>query len=203
MNVPPDSTPTQTPPKRVLLIEDENFISDLYVRALKAGGYDPDVIVDGQQALKAAQTNAYDIILLDIMLPNMTGTEILNILRDPAQTTPNIKAKIIVTTNLELGDEGRAAMENKADGYIVKADITPKELVAFLNQIDFSTHINNIVFASPLAKHERNVLKLTSVQYGVEKGTTSLRSQASAYSAYVWCFAWEHSSSPYVNFRLP
>lgn len=123
--------------KKVLLIEDENFIGDLYVRALKAGGYTPTVVVDGAKALEEAQTNAYDIILLDIMLPNLTGTEILTTLRNP-EATPNFKSKVIITTNLELDDEGRAAIENKADGYIVKADITPKELVAFLDQIDLS-----------------------------------------------------------------
>jgi DNA-binding response OmpR family regulator len=126
-----------TPRKRILIIEDENFIGDLYERALQAGGYEPNVVIDGALALKEAQTNQYDVILLDIMLPNMTGTEILATLRN-TELTPNLKAKIIITTNLELDDEGRAAIENKADGYIVKADITPKELVSFLDQIDFS-----------------------------------------------------------------
>lgn len=124
--------------KKVLLIEDESFIGDLYVRALNAGGYTPTVIVDGAQALVEAQTNVYDIILLDIMLPNLTGTEILTTLRNP-DLTPNFKAKVIITTNLELDEEGRAAIENKADGYIVKADITPKELVAFLDQVDLTS----------------------------------------------------------------
>ena len=134
----PPVEPQQTvqPSKRILIIEDENFIGDLYERALKTGGYVPNVIVDGEAALKEALTNTYDIILLDIMLPNMTGTEILDVLR--GQNATPLKAKIIITTNLELDDEGRAAIENKADGYIVKADITPKELVAFLDQIDFS-----------------------------------------------------------------
>ncbi len=123
--------------KKVLLIEDENFIGDLYVRALKAGGYEPTVVIDGAQALVEAQTNVYHIILLDIMLPNLTGTEILTTLRNP-DLSPNFKSKVIITTNLELDEEGRAAIENKADGYIIKADITPKELVAFLDQIDLS-----------------------------------------------------------------
>lgn len=131
-------TPTpeipETSKRRILIIEDENFIGDLYERALLAGGYAPTVVIDGAQALKEAQTNLYDIILLDIMLPNMTGTEILATLRNP-ELTPSLKAKVIITTNLELDDEGRAAIESKADGYIVKADITPKELVAFLDQI--------------------------------------------------------------------
>lgn len=132
----PTTTPQPQPQKRILVIEDENFISDLYERALLKGGYAPKVVIDGQVALEEAQTDAYDIILLDIMLPTITGTEILNTLRGPG--APALKAKIIVTTNLELDEAGRAEMESKADGYIVKADITPRELVAFLDQIDFT-----------------------------------------------------------------
>jgi CheY-like chemotaxis protein len=130
--------PTVTPSKKVLVIEDENFISDLYVRALNAGGYAPTVAIDGAEALKEAQSNMYDIILLDIMLPSITGTEILTTLRNP-QLTPNLNSKIIITTNLELDPEGRAEIESQADGYIVKADITPKELVKFLDQLETTT----------------------------------------------------------------
>lgn len=123
--------------KKVLIVEDEQFISELYIRALSKAGYSVKVIVDGEQALTEAQTNTYDIILLDIMLPNMTGNEILRRLRDTAET-PELKAKVIITTNLEMSDEDRAAIESHADGYIVKAEITPKELAAFLDQLQFS-----------------------------------------------------------------
>ncbi len=123
--------------KKVLIIEDEQFISELYVRSLMRAGYEVKVVIDGQEALKEAQTNAYDIILLDIMLPNLTGTDILKRLRDKTET-PNLKAKIIITTNLEMDEEHRAAMEAQADGYIVKAEATPKELVVFLNQLQLN-----------------------------------------------------------------
>lgn len=123
--------------KRVLIIEDEQFISDLYIRALTKSGYEARVIIDGEQALKEAQTNSYDIILLDIMLPSLTGTEILTKLRDRS-LTPELKAKIIIITNLEMDEEHRATIESKADGYIIKAEITPKELATFLDQLHTS-----------------------------------------------------------------
>jgi DNA-binding NarL/FixJ family response regulator len=78
-----------------------------------------------------AQTNQYDIILLDLMLPNLTGIEILRILRDPARV-PALKAKIVITTNLEQREDVRADIESRADGYIVKAEMTPHELADFL-----------------------------------------------------------------------
>ncbi len=123
----------QTTGKKVLCIEDEHFISELYARGLTKAGYDVTVIIDGEEGLKEAQTDKYDIILLDIMLPNLMGTELLKRLRDPK--APQLKAKIIITTNLEQDEDGRAAIENQADGYVVKAEMTPKQLVEFLNQI--------------------------------------------------------------------
>ncbi|MCL4357377.1 response regulator [Patescibacteria group bacterium] len=127
---PADSQPT----KKVLCIEDERFIGELYIRALSKAGYDVTLEVDGARGLTLAQSDAYDIILLDLMLPNVTGIEILRTLRDPNKT-PHLKAKIIITTNLEQREDVRQDIEKQADGYIVKAEMTPRELVDFLNNI--------------------------------------------------------------------
>lgn len=131
-----NSTPTNAGRnKRVLCIEDEQFISEMYARALNKAGYNVAVELDGAAGLKAAQTNQFDIILLDLMVPTMTGIEILRHLRNPAET-PKLKSKIIVTTNLEQREDIRADIEKQADGYVVKAELTPRELVDFLNHID-------------------------------------------------------------------
>lgn len=121
--------------KKVLCIEDEHFISELYVRALTKAGYDVTVEVDGQAGLKLAQTNQFDIILLDLMVPTITGIEVLRHLRNPAET-PELQAKIIITTNLDQREDLRADIEKQADGYLVKAEITPRELVTFLSTIN-------------------------------------------------------------------
>jgi CheY-like chemotaxis protein len=118
--------------RKILFIEDEHFISELYSRAMVRGGYDVTPVIDGQEALTAAKTNQYDIILLDIMVPNMTGTEILRHLR---AEVPDLKAKILITTNLEQKEASRKEIESQADGYIIKAEITPKELVKLLDTV--------------------------------------------------------------------
>lgn len=125
---------TQPTPRKVLCIEDEHFISELYHRSLSKAGYDVTVKFDGAEGLAAAQTDQFDIILLDLMVPTLTGTEILHALRDPAQT-PNLHAKIVITTNLEQREETREEIEKQADGYLVKAEITPMELVEFVNHV--------------------------------------------------------------------
>lgn len=120
--------------KKVLVIEDEHFISELYTRALVKAGYDTKVVIDGREGLEEARSDNYDIILLDIMIPNIIGTDILKALHDQSgQKT--IKAKIIITTNLEQDDAGRAAIESMADGYLVKAEATPRQLVEFLQEL--------------------------------------------------------------------
>lgn len=121
-------------PKKILCIEDEHFIGELYRRALGKAGYDTTLEVDGVKGLALAQTDSYDLILLDLMIPNLTGIEILRALRDPIKT-PHLKAKIIITTNLEQREDIKRDIEKQADGYIVKAELTPKELVEFLENI--------------------------------------------------------------------
>src|SRR5258705_11252632 len=134
-----DPNATSPPPspkngKYVLCVEDEHFISELYARAMLKRGYEVELEADGQKALPLAQSDKYDIILLDLMIPNLDGIQILRTLRDPSRT-PHLKAKIIIITNLEQRDEVRADIEKQADGYIVKAEITPRELVDFLDHL--------------------------------------------------------------------
>lgn len=118
----------------LLCIEDEHFIGELYTRALTNAGYDVVVVADGEAALAEAEKNTYDIILLDIMLPSMNGVEILRRLKNP-ERQPVLKAKIIITTNLDQEENTREKIEHMADGYIIKAEITPRELVTYLSQI--------------------------------------------------------------------
>ncbi len=132
----PPATPDSPAPtgRKILCIEDEHFISELYARALTKGGYVVDTLADGAEGLKAAQTNQYDLILLDLMIPTLSGIDILRTLRDPARVPP-ITAKIIIITNLEQREEVRADIEKQADGYLVKAELTPHELLDFLNTV--------------------------------------------------------------------
>ena len=122
-------------PIKVLCVEDEEFISELYERALLKEGYQVRVVKSGAEGLKEAKTGNYDVMLLDLMVPDILGVEVLSRLRHDA---PNLKTKIIVTTNLEQSDEVRESIEHQADGYLIKAEITPKQLVQFLNNLKTS-----------------------------------------------------------------
>lgn len=121
--------------KTVLCIEDDRFIGEMYVRSLKKVGYDVDWMVDGHDGLVAARNKQYDLILLDVMLPELRGSEILDALRnDEHDFIP--KSKVIVMTNFEQDDESRMAMEYRADAYLIKAEITPKKLLDIISKLD-------------------------------------------------------------------
>ena len=119
--------------KTILCIEDDHFISELYSRALLKAGFSVDSAVSGQKGLEMAKTKAYDIILLDIMTPDMTGVEVLHALRDKADLVPN--TKILVTTNLDQPDDIKSELEKLADGYLIKAEITPSKLVEIVSSL--------------------------------------------------------------------
>ncbi len=117
----------------ILCIEDDLFIGEMYARSLRQAGYTVDLIPNGAEGLKAALTNKYDLILLDILLPEKFGTEILQHLRGDQDLVPH--SRILVMTNFSQDDESRIAMQNKADGYLIKADITPRKLIDIIKQM--------------------------------------------------------------------
>jgi DNA-binding response OmpR family regulator len=121
--------------KTILCIEDDRFIGEMYVRSLHKAGYDVDWMVDGNDGLVAARNKPYDLILLDVMLPERRGTEILQTLRGNGQDfIPN--TKVIVMTNFDQDEESRAAMQANVDAYLIKADITPKKLLSVIEKLD-------------------------------------------------------------------
>jgi DNA-binding response OmpR family regulator len=121
--------------KTILVVEDDRFIGEMYVRSLKKAGYDVDWMVDGNDGLIAARNKPYDLVLLDVMLPERRGSDILGALRGGSEDLiPH--SKVIVLTNFEQDDESRLAMEKHADAYLIKAEITPSKLLSVIGQLD-------------------------------------------------------------------
>lgn len=120
--------------KTILCIEDDRLIGEMYVRSLRKAGYDVDWMVSGNDGLVAARNKDYDLILLDVMLPERRGSDILDALRnDKKDFIPH--TKIIVITNFEVDDKLRTSMENRADEYLIKADITPRKLLSIIQDL--------------------------------------------------------------------
>lgn len=108
----------------------------MYVRSLQKAGYTVDLVSNGKDGLQAALAKQYDLILLDIMLPDKKGTEILQSIRGGQHGNQTPNSRIIVLTNYEQDEESRTAMQNQADGYLIKADITPRRLIEIIASIN-------------------------------------------------------------------
>ena len=121
---------------KILCVEDEHFISELYARALKRAGYEVTTLLSGDDGLQAALKDEYDIIMLDLMIPGITGFEVLRQLRAQA---PHLKAKVIITTNLDQEDESRDETEKMADGYLIKTEFTTRQLVNIIDEVANNT----------------------------------------------------------------
>ena len=118
--------------KTILFVEDDKPISEMYARLLTKAGYQVDFAVTGAEGLTKAAAKHYDLILLDIMMPEKTGIEVLHELRaNPAQA----ETKIIILTNMAQDKTSQEAMKAQADGYLVKADIIPSKLVEVVGDV--------------------------------------------------------------------
>lgn len=120
--------------KNILCIEDDRLIGEMYVRSLQKAGYNVDWMVNGNDSVVALNNKNYDLVILDIMLPEKKGSDILKDLRS-SEDNLNYHTKVLVLTNFEQDEESRMAMEHDASGYLIKADITPKKLLGIVEKL--------------------------------------------------------------------
>lgn len=111
---------------QILLIEDEEYIRDLYKRQLELGGFTVSAFGTGQEGLEAFKQNTYSLVLLDIMLPDMNGIEIL---RHMKEMKDKQDVKVVLLTNLGQDNIIKEAFELGALGYLIKLSINPYQLV--------------------------------------------------------------------------
>ena len=116
--------------KTILCIEDDQFIGEMYVRSLQKAGYDVTWVIDGDDGLRRAREQPFDLIILDLMLPEQRGDQILEVLR-PLHSQIDLvpQSKILIMTNFEQDDQAKSAIIQRVDGYLIKTDITPRTLV--------------------------------------------------------------------------
>ena len=100
---------------RVLLVEDEGRIADFVARGLSEHGYAVDVATDGEDALSWAETAPYDLIVLDVMLPRLSGFVVCRTLRERRVATP-----ILMLTAMDAVEQRVRGLDSGADDYLVK-----------------------------------------------------------------------------------
>jgi len=114
-------------PKKVLIIDDDLYIRDLYSEILSEDGYEVESAVDGVDGLERIAKTKFDLILLDLMMPKLDGLGVLKALK--ASPAKSANGPILLLTNLAHDPVVTEAIQNGAKDSLVKADYNPDELV--------------------------------------------------------------------------
>lgn len=118
-------------PKKILLVEDDAGLAAVYQQRLEAEGFEIKHVPNGEDALSAAIEYKPELILLDIMMPKISGFDVLDILRNTPETT-NIK--IIILSALSQAKDVERAKELGVDDYLVKSQVVIADVVEKIKQ---------------------------------------------------------------------
>lgn len=115
---------------KILIIDDDPFILDMYVLKFKEEGFLVETAQDGKTGLKKIQEYQPRVVLLDIVMPTMDGFDVLK----ESKKTPS-DCKYVLLTNLGQKEDIDQGMQLGADDYIIKAHFTPSEVVAKIKKL--------------------------------------------------------------------
>lgn len=118
--------------KKLLIVEDEQDIRELYSEILRDEGYEVTEAWDGEVGLKTALSGKFDIILLDVMLPKVDGLRILKEIKKKPELS---KIPIILLTNLGADAVIKEAFTLGAEAYVIKSEYTPDQVINEVNKV--------------------------------------------------------------------
>jgi len=113
--------------KRILLVEDDQYTRELYEEVIKGEGYALDSATNGEEGLEKIKSGGYNLILLDVMMPKMSGLEVLRAVKNDPPKVNN--GPIVILTNLTNDPILNQAYGLNARDFVVKSDITPGDLL--------------------------------------------------------------------------
>lgn len=116
---------------RIVIVEDVPALADMYKFKFEQSGYDVAVANNGEEALRIITELKPDLVLLDLMLPILSGEEVLRQVRG---TDWGTKVKFIILTNIGEEEAAIRLANLKVDHYIVKADYTPTQVVDIVKE---------------------------------------------------------------------
>lgn len=116
-----------------MVIEDDQYIRDLYQELLTEAGYDVTVSVDGEEGVVKINEGGYSLILLDMMMPKLDGLGVLEALKkNPAKTA---NGPIVLLTNLAHDPVISKALSLGAKDYLIKSDLNPDQFIGKINEL--------------------------------------------------------------------
>jgi two-component system, cell cycle response regulator len=116
----------------IIIVEDDPMIAEIYQKKFADSGFEVFLAESGEQALNIAKKEKIDVVLSDLIMPKMDGFEVIKQLRSGAYD-PNIR--IIISSNLSQKEDRDKAMRLGANGFVVKSDFNPSDLVAEVRRL--------------------------------------------------------------------
>jgi two-component system phosphate regulon response regulator PhoB len=113
-------------PKRILLVEDDDALAAVYTTRLQTEGFDIRRVANGEEALAAALNYKPDLVLLDVMMPKVSGFDVLDILRNTPETA---NLKVIMLTALSQQSDKDRAQSLGVDDYLVKSQVVIADVI--------------------------------------------------------------------------
>ncbi len=126
---------------KILFVEDDPFIAEIYKRKLDSSGFEVVNAVTGKAVLKEVQAQKFDLILLDLVIPEMSGTDVLRELRTNPEYPKDLK--IVVFSNLSSSEDRAECLRLGADGFISKTEFSPSEVVTEVNRFLYQLNERN------------------------------------------------------------
>ena len=117
---------------KILLVEDDNNLREIYEARLQAEGYDIVSARDGEEALTVAMKEKPDLIISDVMMPKISGFDMLDIIRSTEETKD---AKVIMMTALSQAEDKQRAEKLGADRYLVKSQVTLEDVAKVAREV--------------------------------------------------------------------
>ena len=118
--------------KKILIVEDDEFLLQMYSTKLELEGFKVLEAMNGLQGLKTAQKEKPDLILLDLNLPELSGFEVLSNLKRDEETKA---IKVLILTNYSQKEDIDRCLELGADDYLIKAHFVPSEVISKIKVI--------------------------------------------------------------------
>ena len=116
---------------KVAIIEDDQAISQMYSIKFQSEGFDVETAENGKLGLELCEKMRPDIILLDLMMPEMTGDQMLTELR---KTTWGANIKVVVLTNMGEQEIPESVKSQGVSAVILKADMTPRQVAELVKK---------------------------------------------------------------------
>jgi two-component system, sensor histidine kinase and response regulator len=128
----PDNPQVKLDMKKILLVDDDALVLELYRKKLARGGFEVRTAADGLEAIKALGSFRPDLVVLDLLMPKMSGTDVLKFIR----TKPALaKLPVVAFTNAFMSEQARLVNSLGVARAVVKGDFTPNQMLALAAEL--------------------------------------------------------------------